>query len=108
MRYTLFSIAIALLCSCAGGIQPTVFTAPPSYLASFPLDTMTEDQLVTQIGPPSSVYEKGGNRLLAYTMGEAAGVRTYTYKVTNDIITDVTYHDSGYYSGSSARKVQGK
>lgn len=107
---SIFFLLIATLfgCAAAGGLKPTIFTAPPSYLDTFPLGTVSETELISKVGPPDKTIEIGGRRALAYQLGEGYGIRTYTYIFEGDVVVDVLYNDSGPYNGITAKGRQGK
>ena len=106
-----FVIATILLSGCAsvgpnGGGKPTIMTNPPSYLQSFPLNSMTQDQLIQDLGVPDKSIEIGDQLYLSYELGEGWGEREYIYVLEDDVVIDVRYNDQGPYNGSSARKIQ--
>lgn len=107
MRFLLLAICLMLAaCSPAGGLRPTLLTSPTSYLASFPLEKITETELINKIGPPDDIIEIGGTRALVYRMGRDFGVRSYTYLISDGVVVDVLYNDGGSYNGSSATAYQ--
>lgn len=109
MKRILATVAAVLLTACAapgGGLKASIFTIPPTYLMEFPLDSITEAQLLEQVGPPDRTVEAAGKRLMVHQMGQGFGVRTYSYQITNGIVTDVIYNDQGPYNGSTARGIQ--
>lgn len=95
-------------CAAAGGLKPTIFTAPPSYLASFPLGTVTEAEMIAKIGPPDKTIEVAGKKAFVYQLGKGYGIRTFTYTFDGGVVVDVLYNDSGPYNGSTAKAAQGK
>ncbi len=103
-----FIIIITIfLYGCVGGLKPSILTMPPSYLSSFPLNTITEEEMMFKSGPPDKNIKIGDKKAMVYQMGEHLGKRTYTYILDNDLIIDVLYNDDGPYNGSTARKIQG-
>ena len=106
-----FVIVAALIAGCAsigpnGSGKPTVMTNPPSYLQSFPLNSVTQDQLIQDLGLPDKSIEIGDQLYLSYELGEGWGAREYIYVLENNVVTDVRYNDQGPYNGSSAKKMQ--
>jgi len=111
MRALIASIALALFlggCAAGGGLRPTIFTSPPSYLASFPLGQVSEAQVKSKIGPPDSTTTIDGHKALVYVVGEGYGRRKFTYIIDHGVVADVRYNDSGPYNGITARGQQGK
>jgi hypothetical protein len=109
MRKSIFILVLALsACAAAGGLKPTIFTAPPSYLDSFPLGTITESEMISKVGPPDKTIEFGGKKAFVYQLGEGYGIRTFTYSFDGGVVTDVLYNDSGPYNGITAKSRQGK
>ena len=76
MRKSIFILVLALsACAAAGGLKPTIFTAPPSYLDSFPLGTITESEMISKAGPPDKMIEfarpsAGSGQWSGYIYGE--------------------------------------
>lgn len=104
-----FALALLLTaCAGAGGLKPSIFSTPPSYLSSFPLNTVTESEMILKAGPPSRTTEINGNKALVYQMGEGFGERTWTYIIENGVIIDVVYNDHGSANGSTATQYQSK
>lgn len=114
MKKTIVSLLLTLLvygCGTpmvSGFSKPTIFTIPPSYLDSFPLGSVTKDELISNLGVPDKSSELDGKTYLAYELGEGYGKRQYVFEISNGIVTDVRYHDQGPYNGSSAKKRQNK
>jgi hypothetical protein len=109
MRIVYLVLVAALsACAAAGGLKPTIFTAPPSYLDSFPLGTVNESEMISKVGPPDKTIEIGGKKAFVYQLGEGYGVRTFTYTFDGGVVVDVLYNDSGPYNGITAKSRQGK
>ena len=110
MKYTVQLILALLLTACAapaGGLKATIFTSPPTYLKEFPLDTISEADMLARVGPPDKVVDAAGKKRLVYQMGNHYGQRTFSYELTGGMVTDVIYNDNGPYNGLSARNLQG-
>lgn len=112
-KNTLLFIVIlaASLSACAtpsnsGVSKPTLFTGPLSYLSSFPLNRVSKNELVTNLGVPNNVQKLDDKEYLSYELGAGYGLKQYVYEITGDIITDVRYHDQGPYNGQSAKQRQ--
>lgn len=48
-----------------GVTKPTIFTIPPRYLDSFPLGTVTEEDLINNLGIPGDSYKLNGKTYLS-------------------------------------------
>lgn len=104
-----FVVAIYGCTPTTGGFsKPTIFTSPLSYLDSFPLGTVTKDELISNLGIPDKTNEFEGQTYYTYELGEGHGKRQFVYIISGDVVTDVKYHDQGPYNGSSAKKRQHK
>lgn len=104
-------MASIILTGCAsvgphGSDKPTIMTNPPSYLESFPLNSVTQGQLVQDLGVPDKSINVGNQTLLSYEVGEGWGEREYIYVIEDDVVTDVRYNAQGPYNGSSASEMQ--
>ena len=109
MRAVILVLVAALsACAAAGGLKPTILTAPPSYLDSFPLGTVSESEMISKVGPPDKIMEIGGKKAFVYQLGEGYGIRTFTYTFDRGVVIDVLYNDSGPYNGITAKGRQGK
>ena len=109
MRNVVIICALLLsACAAAGGLKPTIFTAPHGYLASFPLGTVTETEMIAKVGPPDKTIEVAGKKAFVYQLGEGYGIRTFTYTFDGGVVVDVLYNDSGPYNGSTAKAAQRK
>ncbi|HUK57467.1 MAG TPA: hypothetical protein VLY20_12510 [Nitrospiria bacterium] len=107
MRNLAVLVALFLVsCAGAGGLKPSIYTAPPSYLESFPLGSVTETEMTLKSGPPDKIIEIEGKRAVVYQLGEGHGLRTFTYIIEGGVITDVLYNDNGPYNGSTAKQMQ--
>lgn len=104
----IFASVMFVACAPAGGIRPTMFSIPPSYLSNFPLDTVSPDEMILKSGPPDNVIKINGNDALVYRFGELDGVRSYTFISSNGFVSDVIYNDNGSYNGSTAKQYQSK
>jgi hypothetical protein len=104
----LLLIAALSACAAAGGLKPTIYTAPPSYLDTFPLGTVSETEMVSKVGPPDRTTEIGGKKAFVYELGEGYGKRTFTYTFDRNVVIDVLYNDSGPYNGITAKSRQGR
>ena len=110
MKIIFCSIAVAILlaaCTPAGGIRPTAFNYPPSYLKNFSLNTITEDEMLHKAGPPDREIQISGKRALVYKANQA-GNMTYTYILEKGIVTDVIYNENGVLNGDTAKAEQQK
>jgi len=109
MKSRLILTALLLLSACtAGGLRPTLFTIPPSYLKSFPLGSITEDDLLVRIGPPENrITGPRGLTSIVYSVGSEYGRKTFTYVMKDGFVADVIYNDNGPYNGTRASKTQG-
>ncbi|WP_155903242.1 hypothetical protein [Marinobacter gelidimuriae] len=110
-RFLGLIIVVIILSGCAsvgpnGSGKPTIMTNPPSYLQSFPLNSITQDQLIQDLGVPDKSIEIGDQLYLSYQLGEGWGEREYIYALEDNLVTDVRYNDQGPYNGSSARQIQ--
>ena len=107
----LIALALALFvlsgCTPAGGIRPTKFSNPSSYLQTFPLGEITEKDMLAQVGPPDRVVEFGGKKAWVYRVQES-GNRTFTYIFGGATVGDVVYNENGGLNGASAREEQRK
>ncbi len=76
-----FSILLIFLFSCtpAGGLKPSIYTNPISYLENFPLNKVTESEMIKKSGPPNRTAELDGKKMLVYELGEGYGERTFSY-----------------------------
>lgn len=104
-------VIFLLLISCAapaGGLRPTPGTLVGSYLKNFPLDTVTEAEMIAKVGPPENTLEIEGNKAFIYRLGNGFGKRSYTYIFNNGVVADVRYNDNGPYNGITAREEQGR
>ncbi|MCK5218679.1 hypothetical protein KAR10_04105 [bacterium] len=109
-------IVLLMVVALAGCTPPTIsgvpnpggLTIPPSYLKSFPLGSKTQDDLIASLGVPDKTSEVGNKTYLAYELGQGGLRKTYTYEITNGVVTNVTYHDGGAYNGINARDYQKK
>ncbi len=101
-----FLFLLTVACAPAGGIRPTMFSMPPTYLSSFPLNQLTETEMMVKAGPPDDVITYGGKRALVYRFGEMAGKRSFTFLLDEDLIVDVVYNDNGPYNGTTAQQYQ--
>ena len=90
--------------------KPSLFTYPPNYLRTFPLDQFSETDLLIKIGPPLRNIEIGGGRAFVYKIAKSVTQveRTFTYIFKDGFVHDIIYNDDGPYNGMSARKLQGK
>lgn len=95
-------------CGGGGALRPSAYTIPPSYLDSFPLG-VSRDELLAQLGPPTTELKVEGSTFWTYNVGGAAEKR-YTYELVEGKVVDVRYFDNGVgtYSGSSARTRQAR
>jgi hypothetical protein len=100
-------VALPLLAQ-AADLKPGVMTNPLDYAAAFPLDKLTEIDMLEQVGPPDRVVELGGKKVLVYQFGQGFGLRTWSYIVEGGKVVEVSYSDKGSYDGTSARKAQNK
>ena len=91
-----------------GYYKPTIFSNPLSLLDSFPLGKVTKENLINNLGVPDKTSVLEGKTYYSYGFGEGGGKRQYVYELTDDIVTDVRYHDQGPYNGSSAKQRQSK
>jgi len=107
---TLITLLIFMVTSAvhAADIKPTLFTSPPDYLAQFPLDQVSETDMLDHVGPPARVVDLAGRKMLVYELGRGYGLRTFTYSIQDGKVVDVLYNDQGPYNGSSARKSQNR
>ncbi|MFH1984159.1 MAG: hypothetical protein ABIL58_20150 [Pseudomonadota bacterium] len=109
MRFLMIVCVIFFVsCTAAGGIKPTVYTAPPSYLKTFPLGQITEKEMIMKAGPPNRTIEIDGKKAFVYDLGEVMGARSFTYIFENGVVDDVLYNDMGQYNGITAKQYQGK
>lgn len=92
----------------ADDLKVSIWTMPPDYLKAFPLDTISETEMISKAGPPTSIITIGGKQVFVYKVGQNFGERTFTYFFENGVITDVLYNDNGPYNGMTARKLQKK
>lgn len=92
-------------CASTGG-RPNVFTDPKGFLAAYPLGTVTEDQLLEQMGPPDHTSDLAGKRIAVYTVGKDFGLRTYSFILKGGVVMDVMYADSLDHYDAAA--MQGK
>jgi len=89
-----------------GLTKPTIFTIPPRYLDSFPLGTITEENLIDNLGIPSDSYKLNEKTYLSYEIAKSG--RKFVYVLFDGVVTDVVYHDQGPYNGASAKERQNK
>ena len=107
MKPGIFLLLSIILCGCvAGGLRPTIATYPAGYVERFPLNTVTEAELLAKIGPPNQKMKIDGKQAFVYRMGEDYGVRSYTYIFENGVVSDVIYNDNGPMNGISASQKQ--
>jgi hypothetical protein len=109
MRTLILIVGAAIVSACAspaGGLKPSVVTVPTGYLENFPLGLVTENEMISESGPPDRTADIGGKKAYVYELGEGYGKRTYTYIVDNGVIADVLYNDQGPYNGITARSRQ--
>ena len=85
---------------------PSVVTNPASYLEDFPLNSVTKDDLIEDVGMPDKSMESGGQTYLSYEIGEGWGEREYIYVIEDGVVTNIRYNDQGPYNGSSAKRLQ--
>lgn len=100
-----------MLISCAtpnknGISKPTLATSVPSYLDTFPLNQVSKDALIQTVGLPDKSSKIDGKVYLSYEMGTGFGKRQWIYEITDNIVSNVRYHDSGPYNGMSAKTRQ--
>lgn len=111
MRILLLALLVALsACATTSRLKPTVFTVPTSYIDSFPLEKVSEAELLAKVGLPSETIEIDGKKAFVYEFGNKNSLlnRTFTYTFDGDVVIDVIFNDSGPYNGLSARKRQRK
>jgi hypothetical protein len=110
-------VVLAMVLSLSGcgmgyGLRPASdFFHPPSYLADFPLGTVTETELLAKVGPPDRTLDMGGKFGFVYDHNKANRYvgnirRQFTYIMVNGVVDDVLYTDDSVCNGSTARKVQ--
>ena len=93
-------------CTAAGGLRPSSFTYPSGYLKSFPLGTVTAEEMLQKVGPPDNTIEVSGKKAFVYQIG--SGRRTYTYVFDGGTVSDVIYNENGILNGSTAKLEQKK
>jgi len=101
----LSSCFLAISCapqSSNGVSRPSISTNPRSYLRSFPLSKISEDEIIQYVGAPTRTLEAGGKRYLTYDVATShnPGVLEYTYIVQNGLVQDVTYTNAGNFFGA--------
>lgn len=102
--FAIFLFALTA-CTAAPGARPTAFNYPPTYLKSFPIGSMSEDQMIDKMGPPDKVLDVGGKHRLVYNANQA-GNMTYTFIFDNGLVSDVIYNERGGLNGQTARTLQ--
>lgn len=109
MQRLVICLLFVVLSGCASsGLRPSVFTSVPRYLAAFPIGTLSEADLVAQVGPPARSVDYPAGRGLVYEVGEGYGLRTYTYIVKGGVVSDVLYNDNSSWNGKTAKTERGK
>jgi len=86
--------------------KPSLFTSPPSYLKSFPLNTVHTADLIGALGVPDKTATLGATTYASYVLGEGYGRREFVFIITNDVVVDVQYNSQGAYNGDTAKKEQ--
>src|SRR5215475_9450057 len=86
--------------------KPTLFTSPPSYLKSFPLNSVHTADLIGALGVPDKTATLGQTTYASYVLGEGYGKREFVFIITNDVVVDVQYNSQGPYNGDTAKKEQ--
>lgn len=108
----LFAVVSCAPQSPNGVSRPSISTNPRSYLRSFPLGKISEDEIMNYVGAPTRTAESGGKRYLTYDVATShnSGVLEYTYVVQGGVVQDVTYTNAGNFFGAiqkeSARSLQ--
>src|SRR6185312_13694732 len=88
---------VSLSASAADISKPSLFTSPPSYLKSFPLNTVHTADLIGALGVPDKTANLGATTYASYVLGEGYGRREFVFIITNDIMVDVQYNSQGAY-----------
>ena len=109
MKNIYLAIYLSALCSfCIAGEfkKITIFTSPTSYLLNFPLDEITEDQVIDKLGVPNDAVDLGSRVMWSYESGKGYGLKKYTFTFKGGVVVDVLYNDQGAYNGSKASAMQ--
>jgi hypothetical protein len=85
-----------------GVSRPSISSNPRTYLRSFPLGKISEDELLQYVGAPTRSHESGSKRFLTYDVATKhnPGVLEYTYVVQGGVVQDVTYTNAGNFFGA--------
>lgn len=116
-------VLLALLVVTSGGVmaksksengvyRPTLSTSPRGYLKKFPLGVATAAEVVQYVGAPDKSFRVGESDFLSYNIDpDDNGVIEYTFEISDGVVVEVTYLNSGNFFGvtqrESARKLQG-
>jgi len=93
--------------SSTGIYRPTLATQPKTYLANFPLNKATEQEVIQAVGTPDKSYSDGETTYATIDIAPkqaSHGVIEYTYEITNGVVTNVRYLNSGNFFGVTQRE----
>lgn len=93
----------------SGVYRPTLSTIPKSYVATFPVNRATEQEVIQYVGNPDKTTESNGTKYATINIAPAGsnGVIEYTYEIQRGIVTKVTYLNSGNFFGVTQRETSG-
>ena len=95
-----------------GIYRPSLSTYPRPYLKSFPLDKISEAELIEYVGMPDKTYSSGSAKYFTIDIGSknSNGKIEYTYIISSGVVHNVTYVNAGNFFGvtqnESARLLQ--
>jgi len=118
MKYLLSLLIFAFVVGCATPIEvhpgvaiskPTLWTSPNGYLSTFPLNTVSTNELESVLGPPESVHTRNDETQYVYVLARGEiGERRFVYIMIDNLVVDVRYYDTGPYNGGTAVVLQNR
>lgn len=88
------------------------WTNPRSYLSEFPLNQITQQDLLNQLGVPLRTISFGGAEYWSYPLVPVPdSTRTFTFEIRDGKVTDVQYHNkfvADQHDGLAAKAMQKK
>lgn len=109
---TAFALLLGLGIANAADITFSGWTNPKTYLSEFPLNQVTQQELLKQLGVPARTVSFGGAEYWSYPLVPIAdSTRSFTFEIRDGKVTDVQYNNkfvSDQHDGMTAKTAQKK
>lgn len=105
-----FVLLLGLGVASAADLTFSGWTNPKTYISEFPLNQVTQQELLSQLGVPLRTVSFGGAEYWSYPLVPIAdSTRSFTFEIRDGKVTDVQYHNkfvADQHDGLAAKAMQ--